>query len=209
MGCDIHVMIEEKFEDEPKEGWQVSGFELDYFGRNYDVFGMLADVRNGIGFAGINLGDGFEPIDEPRGVPVDAGERWLSYVEEWDCDGHSHGYFYLKELKELLTNGYFDKETKHRGIVSLQEYREMETRGGGRPSSWSIDISGPGIRIVTPKELDTIDLDLGKIYVSVEWKETYRESGQYLIDFIEKLVEYEIESGACHNCVRMCFLFDN
>lgn len=39
--------------------------------RNYNVFGILADVRNGYGFAGVDTGDGFVPIDSPRGLPDD------------------------------------------------------------------------------------------------------------------------------------------
>lgn len=39
--------------------------------RDYDTFGALANVRNGLGFAGVNTGDGLEPLDEPRGLPMD------------------------------------------------------------------------------------------------------------------------------------------
>lgn len=47
-----------------------------YHGRNYDVFAILADVRNGRGFAGIETGDGFVPIlgfgeAALRGLPDD------------------------------------------------------------------------------------------------------------------------------------------
>jgi hypothetical protein len=39
--------------------------------RSYDTFAMLANVRNGRGFAGIKTSDGFPFIAEPRGLPDD------------------------------------------------------------------------------------------------------------------------------------------
>ena len=41
------------------------------FGRSYDCFAVLAGVRNGRGFAGVDTGDGFNPISKPRGLPND------------------------------------------------------------------------------------------------------------------------------------------
>ena len=46
-----------------------------YIGRNYNLFAILANVRNGRGFAGAKTGEGFIPISEPRGFPMDACEE--------------------------------------------------------------------------------------------------------------------------------------
>lgn len=43
-------------------------------GRNYNLFAILANVRNGRGFAGVKTGDGYEPIDMPRGLPPDVSQ---------------------------------------------------------------------------------------------------------------------------------------
>ena len=67
-----------------------------YNGRNYNLFSMLADVRNGYKCNGKLYM--ITPISEPRGVPADAGTAYKEYVEEWGVDGHSHSYFTLAEL---------------------------------------------------------------------------------------------------------------
>ena len=61
-----------------------------YTDRNYYLFAILADVRNGIGKV--------EPIDCPRGVPDDASSGYKYAVDRWDGDAHSHSYFNLDEL---------------------------------------------------------------------------------------------------------------
>lgn len=60
-----------------------------YGGRNYYLFSILADVRNG---------GGVEPIDYPRGIPQDSSSGYKYVVDRWDGDGHSHSYFTLDEL---------------------------------------------------------------------------------------------------------------
>ena len=67
-----------------------------YNGRNYNLFSMLADVRNGYKCNGKLYM--ITPISEPRGVPADASTAYKEYVEEWGADGHSHSYFTLAEL---------------------------------------------------------------------------------------------------------------
>ena len=67
MGCDIHSLAQVR-----KNGKWVTVLQTvagDH--RNYDTFAVLADVRNGYGFAGCDTGDGFEPISEPKGFPSD------------------------------------------------------------------------------------------------------------------------------------------
>lgn len=68
--------------------------------RNYDVFAILAGVRNGRGFAGIKTGDGFIPIAEPKGLPKDMSALVQRESERWGLDGHSHSHLTLKELQD-------------------------------------------------------------------------------------------------------------
>ena len=92
MGCDIHLHIETKtadgtwaavpFRDKYAQGKDKDGYaqvnydglfkDPLYVGRHYNVFAVLANVRNGRGFAGVRTGSGFVPIDLPRGVPRNA-----------------------------------------------------------------------------------------------------------------------------------------
>ena len=86
MGCDIHMYAEirkenkwEKVgrifenpwysEDREESEWNTPLTDEPYDGRNYDLFAILADVRNGRGFAGCVTGDRFNPIAEPKGLP--------------------------------------------------------------------------------------------------------------------------------------------
>lgn len=110
MGCDIHVAVERRTAD----GWQRAepmvpprwtydgGPEEErerwYDGRNYSLFAILADVRNGHGFAGVDTGDPVVPISEPRGLPDDVASETRSDSDEWGVDGHSHSHFTLAEL---------------------------------------------------------------------------------------------------------------
>jgi hypothetical protein len=76
MGTDIHIAIEKLDND----GWHWTAIASNC-NRNYDLFAILADVRNGTGFAGVVTGKGFVPISEPRGFPLDMdpqslGPRW-------------------------------------------------------------------------------------------------------------------------------------
>lgn len=84
MGCDIHLMVEvrDKKLDQWKE-YDIADELLKNIGRNYNLFSILANVRNGVGFANSDTGNAFIPIDNPRGVPNDASEKYIAYVENW------------------------------------------------------------------------------------------------------------------------------
>lgn len=59
MGCDIHLMVEVK--DRKTNQWteyDVADGAIKFIGRNYNLFGILANVRNGFGFAQIDTGEG-------------------------------------------------------------------------------------------------------------------------------------------------------
>lgn len=71
-----------------------------YDGRSYNLFAILADVRNGYGFAGIPTGDGFVPIADPRGLPEDVTDEVRAEYKEWDVDAHSASYHTLRQLEE-------------------------------------------------------------------------------------------------------------
>ncbi len=113
MGCDIHLIVEQRQND----GWhrvphydrpcdapfcengtlsdkvpneKMRGYtcyackgkghhiQRHYDDRHYDVFAMLANVRNGFGFAGVDTGDGFEPLSDGRGLPADLSSEAIA-----------------------------------------------------------------------------------------------------------------------------------
>lgn len=119
--------------------------------RNYRLFAMLADVRNGYGFAGTDTGDAVEPISMPRGVPEDASPEWLREVEEWGPDLHSTSYFTLAELDAYDWDGVVFE----RGFITEQAY--LAIRGTDQqPDGWSGGIGGPGIVTMTAAEYEAL-----------------------------------------------------
>lgn len=74
--------------------WQTVAVGIAGDPRSYNTFAMLADVRNGHGFAGIKTSDGFPVIHEPRGLPDDLAVEddnvqvaVSDLVAAWDWDG--------------------------------------------------------------------------------------------------------------------------
>jgi hypothetical protein len=77
--------------------WHVP-YNLEYYNRrNYYLFSILADVRNG---------SGVEPINYPKGIPDDASTGYLYMCVQWDSDAHSHSYFTLEELLNVDWSEY-------------------------------------------------------------------------------------------------------
>jgi hypothetical protein len=154
MGCDIHGHIERR----TANGWEYLPDAYFPDGRNYNVFAILADVRNGHGFAGIKTGEGFNFIAEPRGLPNDMSPELQRIAKgetseddyRWLGD-HSRSWLTLRELFE------FDylQETQIQGYITLEQYAKLEherarynprwNREYPCPQSWSGDISGGGI----------------------------------------------------------------
>jgi hypothetical protein len=120
--------------------------------RNYSLFAILADVRNGSGFAGVDTGDRVEPISEPRGIPEDASAEVQKYMGHMGVDGHSHSYHTLRDLKAYD----WDAPITYRGYVKALDYIDMKERGWPEdktvrpPGEISGGISGSGIVCFTP-----------------------------------------------------------
>lgn len=91
---------------------------------------MLANVRNGVGFAGCDTGDGFTPISEPRGLPEDVTAEVKEASDRWGVDGHSHSWVILAEL---LAYDWQGQRTKLRGWVSGSDFRLWKESGAAWP----------------------------------------------------------------------------
>jgi hypothetical protein len=222
MGCDIHVFVEE-YKDakwnhiEPGEydwslGWEENyGLpEWYYHGRNYNLFSVLADVRNGEGFAGCDTGDRITPMADPRGLPGDVSECVKSEHAEWDCDAHSASWFTVAEL--LAYN--WDTAIVKRGIVSLGHYKWMKESGTDRPRHWCGGISGGGISHITQEAADTMldtvvacenDDMRDRKYLKVEWRQSIASACG---TFVTKVLP-ALRSLGDTDRVRVVFWFDN
>lgn len=217
MGCDIHMFAEIR---DDKERWHpvrqtvVVGGDLltksetvvvqDWYnGRNYDEFAILANVRNGYGFAGVDLGDAFEPLAYPKGLPEDCSMDILAEAERWGIDGHSHSWLTLTEL--IATEDYWNQAHWSRGVVH-KEQAALVRETGKPPESWAGGVSGPG----------------SEDYEQVEWIQHYRDCCPYLhhqlIPRLKALTDLWVGQavgrglGGAHltpDDVRITFWFDN
>ena len=194
-------------EDGIIDKWNQPYTDHPYDGRNYDLFAILADVRNGTGFAGCKTSYGFNPISEPKGLPEDVTDEVRELL--WD-DGYANSYDTLKELKDYDWN----QIVTHVGVISEVQYVEMK-RTGENPESWSGDVSGWEIVVVSADTMDKIlnktisRNDRIKYYVQVDFNPiTYRECcDNFLEDTIPALEEL-IPADGTEEDVRIIFNFD-
>lgn len=244
MGCDIHLYVERKVdgkwisadkwtpdpyvEEDEEPRMTVDYDDRFYKGRNYDLFGILADVRNGRGFAGIVTGDGFKPIAMPKGLPSDVTPEVKADFDRWGSDGHSHSYLTLAELQAYDWKG---QTAKHRGWVDVINFALFEKNG--KPQAWSNGVSGGKVKHVGHEEMRAIvnkyrteitaaleddaapmsfmqklwDTERRSNYTVVEWEEAYAVSVKpFLTETMPKLEA--LSYGRPEN-VRIVFWFDN
>lgn len=201
MGCDIHSIAQVK----TKDGWKTVAARPGGDDRNYDTFAVLADVRNGYGFAGTPTGEGWPVMFEPRGLPDDLeaidGERvvlpepyYYSFDKEkkdpqhelWLGD-HTYSHLSLAELK-LIMKQFARKKYTRSGMISKKQAEELKE--GKTPDSWCGWTNQAG-------------------YVEAEWKVPATEALWGLKNIIDALDEIAKEHKATPEDVRLVFGFDS
>ena len=187
IGTDIHIAAEFY-----KDGsWHLANIVLTQ-DRNYRAFAVLANVRNGVGFAGFSTGEALIPISEPRGLPDDMSPELRTKLEMKIKDDEDAEQFWLGNqsfswvtLKELLEYD-LDAPVTVRGYVSreaAQRYRETgEIPGSFAASTWTHHEG----------------------FEQIEWQVPIRESAW----LIPRLIE-EIRGLGDPENVRLVFGFDN
>lgn len=228
MGCDIHLYVEINTEVNNYKSWKIFEklyriglydkeeilHEKWYGNRNYNVFAMLADVRNY---------HDIEPISFRKGIPENTSEKIKMLYDSWAGDSHSASYFTLYQLLELEKQGYWNKTITHTGKVLIEEFDDY----------WKdLIIEKTGNKLVLKKSPDSFAQDIyspsnqNKIF-DIEFKETYKESAESFINFIEELKKlfteydfyrlfkqdvkssYEERMDYIYKNVRIVFWFDN
>ncbi|MEF2280092.1 hypothetical protein V3W47_17505 [Deinococcus sp. YIM 134068] len=136
--------------------------------RNYALFAILADVRNGV--ADVPGSTFFPTIAPPRGLPADVSpkirraSRDLGDGEEDEEWGYSHSWFTLRELLEYD----WERRVVRLGVVNAAEYARF--RREGRPGGWAEAIAGPNVVPVSHAEMDAL-LEREPHLVLLSWKE--------------------------------------
>jgi hypothetical protein len=102
MGCDIHLYIEYKSKKPQYDGrestWHSFGKSINP-GRNYAMFGLMANVRN-------CYSDGKLPVlVEPRGMPEDAGYTATDDNRIYISETESEDYVCMETAKRWVNSG--------------------------------------------------------------------------------------------------------
>ena len=226
MGTDIHLFVEKReadgkwvSADEWSEELGYSRARHFYSDRSYDTFAILADVRNGYGFAGVPTGRGFKPISEPKGWPSDLSEELKRESEGIE---HTPSHLTLKELLEYDWTQQTIKVGMINGPQFYQWSRWQQSAGEG-PDSWCGSIDGGGIVHVEQAEMkrqvemlkakfknraelsEAIDKQLGNVYTRVSWSVTYAQAAQgFIIGCLMRLLRLGKPED-----VRIVFYFDS
>lgn len=218
MGTDIHCYAEVRRDDvwKPldapvKTEWREMEYPRIYSKRDYDVFAILANVRNGYGFAGADTGTGFAPmLETDRGLPDDLSEEFSGDREECWLGDHSFGWI---TLRELLGYDYDRTSIKH-GIVNFFQWSQMVWRLqhedspiDNGPDSWCNGVSGGGVSTI-----DDIRVfkSLWKLLSVDEQREVVRfaRSLSFVEDFAglsADVREHLLDAGVIHN--TQCVLY--
>lgn len=213
MGTDIRGVFQRRnpetkqWEDIPHK------YEMD---RHYQLFGVLAGVRNGRGFAGIKTGEPVEPISAPRGYPdgfqqdedmhpigtldvMDPRRRQYHGKDEpmevWMGD-HSHSWLTGEEMLAWYERAPVVIKT---GILSRGEYDAWDKKSP--PESYCGGISGPGVVIIDDNAVARASTP-GWTYIRCEWESNLLSELAYFFDEVKRLV-------AEHGEVRFVFGFDS
>lgn len=240
MGCDEHFYLEVKqggkwIAEKPTPyaygspgEERVPQFDITG-GRNYAAYAVLADVRNGHGFAGIDTGNGFKVISEPKGLPKNVSKEIKAISDEWDADGHSHTWLTLKELRDFE----WWRTSTMRGVLEARQYaawRMYDKANGRAPDSYSGAIWGQSIVTIDMNVADhELDLALKRdaqlywafvrgdeglsppfTHVKAQWEEPYTEAvGHLYTRGIPALQKIQHDLGLTEEEVRIVGFFDN
>lgn len=195
MGTDIHPYAEHKLDGET---WKRMIVSIPRY-RNYAAFALLANVRNGFGFAGVPTHEAVVPIAEPRGFPPDTSLKDNSDSENIDWRGpnyisfgyHDFSWVTLEELKRIN----FDAPLTEQGYVDPETAVKLDTGEIKVPKSWCGGTSD-------------------RTWVSRQWKRPVGESASLLVEWIARLEEWKQDNWYNHykeadGLIRVVFGFDS
>lgn len=180
MGTDIHLYVERREGDRwvTCDTWEPGEYDPHvmtvpygkhfYHNRCYDLFAILADVRNGRGFAGTDTGDGFVPIALPRGLPDDMSPELRQEVETY----LEHTPSWLL-LAELMAYDWTQVTTK-RGYVNgtqFDDWNGYRREDGYGPHEWCGGVGGGGTQIIAEDEMVKRVREHNELFKDMPWNE--------------------------------------
>lgn len=222
MGTDIHSVVQIKVDGK----WETVHCRLLDDPRSYNTFSILADVRNGYGFAGCKTSSGFKYISKPKGYPKDFKivdeymhqlPSGLEYYWFYDTEkkepntelfmgDHSHSWFTLRELKDWWSEHKDDVATII-GVVHVKEYLEYK-ESGKIPESYCGMVWGKDLLTVTGEEYESIENKEKVTHVQCYWPRFYHECTQIQL-YVDELEKIAGEHNMLPEDTRLVFGFDS
>lgn len=198
MGTDIHGVFQRY------DGSRWLDIQTEYgFDRHYQLFAVLADVRNGFGFAGHITGQKVEPISAPRGYPKDfdvdndrhptslPSDEGFSWMGE-----HSFSWLTAEEMMEWYSKA---GEVYKVGVLDRRIYESWDKVS--IPSEFLTGISGYDVRLIgDTEEFKAAVPDW--THIKCIWKASLKEELAYFFNEVERLRQL-------HGQVRFVFGFDS
>lgn len=217
MGCDIHSVAQVK-----KDGkWTTVQAQVGGDQRDYHSFAVMADVRNGSGFAGTLTSEPWPVIAEPRGLPEDLEVKgsdvetptWFSRWDKLKTDprnsmwlgDHSHSFLSLKEMEDFYAEAKNKSHIFH-GVVERAEYEAMLAEGRRVPNEYCSDVMGPNIVKVIPA---LIEATPNYTHVQTSWKKNVCDSLYTLKEYLEELNAIALKQNVEKTDIRLVFGFDS
>lgn len=218
MGTDIHGVFQRY--DQSTDTWVdiEHKYEMD---RHYQLFAVLAGVRNGSGFAGVRTGEAVMPIAEPRGYPegfvmdAERGDDFhpiiaLDHMDprrrNWHEEGeplgvwmgdHSHSWLTADEMLAWFETAPVVVKT---GIFDRADYEQWDKKS---PPNFGYcgGIGGAGVVVINDNAPER-EATTGWTHISCEWDVELKSELAY---FFEEVARLKAE----HGTVRFVFGFDS
>lgn len=165
MGCDIHLYVEKRVDGKwaTADKWTHSEYDTEnpdsrtvsyedswYTGRNYELFSVLAGVRNRYDII---------PISEPRGIPDDVSPELKQGYN--DCYEQSGSWLTLAEIlsydwtQSFIESGYIS-------VLDFFRWESYNRKYGERPNSWCQDVGGGNTKKISEDAMRKMISDIGK-----------------------------------------------
>lgn len=213
MGTDIHGVFQRRnnvaWEDIPSKYEQQ---------RHYQLFAVLAGVRNGTGFAGCKTGEPVKPISEPRDLPKDfqvndddmhpiaalsimapRRQKWYEKDEPLEVWMGDHSHSWLTDAEMLAWYEKAPIATKS-GIFDRDDYERWDKKS---PPDFGYcgGIGGANIVLVNDTDEER-NANPGWTHIRCEWKSPLSEELAYFFDEVKRLQDE-------HGEIRFVFGFDS
>jgi hypothetical protein len=227
MGTDMHVLIEVNHGD----GWRaLRKMTPHQVEREYVLFSMLGDIRNKsgrgtrtwqepedhvmedgetitIGGYWYDTDDGghehINPIDAPRGVPVDCSEEWGLFASMWAPRAHAYTYLSMEDI----VGGDWDQPVTRYGAITEEEYLNWRDNGV-LPTTFASDAGGPGTAVVPQHEYEAGKRGEKYTYVYARWQAG--TTGDICRVFLETMKDLkEITELRPQSSLRLMVLFES